>query len=137
MRGDVAVAEQVDELRSRGLQRQAEAAYQLSSELLKSARAAQIEYGRGLVNTLWLMQAGTLVGLPFKAHAGEHPHPTLEHCSGLWLVSFRLSPQHSRLGGISPSLPCYSIAGPTLECFLILSIGRSRQGQSCEVHHVD
>lgn len=93
--------------------RQAEAAYQLSSELLKSARAAQIEYGRGLVNTLWLMPPGTLVGLPFKAHAGEHPHPTLEHCSGLWLVSFPLSSQHSRLGGTSPSRPCYSIAGPT------------------------
>lgn len=60
------VAEQVDELRSRGLQRQAEAAYQLGSELLKSARAAQIEYGRWLVNTLWLMPPGTLVGFPSR-----------------------------------------------------------------------
>ena len=53
--------------------KQAEAAYQLSFELLKSARAAQIEYGRWLVNTLWLMHSGAIVGLLFKAHAGEHP----------------------------------------------------------------
>lgn len=46
--------------------RQAEAAYQLGSELLKSARAAQIEYGRWLVNTLWLMPPGTLVGFPSR-----------------------------------------------------------------------
>lgn len=53
--------------------RQAEAAYQLGFELLKSARAAQIEYGRWLVNTLWLMHSGAIVGLLFKAHSGEHP----------------------------------------------------------------
>lgn len=55
--------------------KQAEAAYQLSFELLKSARSAQIEYGRWLVNTLWLMHSGAIVGLLFKAHAGEHPPP--------------------------------------------------------------
>lgn len=53
--------------------RQAEAAYQIGFELLKSARAAQIEYGRWLVNTLWLMHSGAIVGLVFKAHGGEHP----------------------------------------------------------------
>lgn len=80
--------------------RQAEAAYQLGSELLKSARAAQIGI-RPLAGEHSLADAArNSCRLPFKAHAGEHPHPTLEHCSGLWLVSFPLSSQHSRLGGI-------------------------------------
>jgi len=53
--------------------KQAETAYQLNFELLKSARSAQIEYGRWLINTLWLMHSGAIVGLLFKAHTGEHP----------------------------------------------------------------
>lgn len=53
----------------------AEAAYQLHVELMKSARSAQIEYGRWLINTLWLMHSGAIVGLLFKAHAGDHPPP--------------------------------------------------------------
>ncbi|WP_271588837.1 hypothetical protein [Bradyrhizobium sp. CCBAU 53415] len=48
--------------------RQAEAAYQLGFELLKTSQATQIEYGRWLVNTLWLMHSGAIVGLLFKAH---------------------------------------------------------------------
>jgi hypothetical protein len=55
--------------------KQAEVAYQSNFELLKSARSAQIEYGRWLINTLWLMHSGAIVGLLFKAHAGEHPPP--------------------------------------------------------------
>lgn len=102
--------------------RQAEAAYQLSSELLKSARAAQIEYGRWLVNTLWLMPPGTLVGLPFKAHAGEHP--ILLWSTVLVCGWYRFRFRRSIRGLVEFHLRDRAIPspGPTLECFLILSI---------------
>ncbi len=58
---------------SEAYKKQAETAYQQNFELLKSARSAQIEYGRWLINTLWLMHSGAIVGLLFKAHSGEHP----------------------------------------------------------------
>lgn len=51
--------------------KQAEVAYQSYFELMKSARSAQVEYGRWLINTLWLMHSGAIVGL--LAHAGQHP----------------------------------------------------------------
>jgi hypothetical protein len=60
---------------SKAYGKQAEASYQLFLELLRSARSAQIEYGRWLINTLWLMHSGAIVGLLFKAHVGEHPPP--------------------------------------------------------------
>lgn len=54
-------------------EKRAQVAYESSFELLKIARSAQVEYGRWLVNTLWLMHSGAIVGLLFKVHVGEHP----------------------------------------------------------------
>ncbi|HEY0329500.1 MAG TPA: hypothetical protein VGC77_10405 [Rhodopseudomonas sp.] len=55
------------------LVKQAELTYQSIIELRKSAYSSQAEYGRWMINTLWLMHSGAIVGLLFKAHAGEHP----------------------------------------------------------------
>lgn len=53
--------------------KQAELTYQSILELRKSSYASQAEYGRWMINTLWLMHSGAIVGLLFKAHVGEHP----------------------------------------------------------------
>lgn len=61
------------ELPSDDYKKVAEARYSLNIELLKSARAAQIEYGRWLTNTLWLMHSGAIVGLFSKIGTADHP----------------------------------------------------------------
>lgn len=58
-------------------ERQAEVVFNDLKETQRSARASQIEYGKWLVNTLWLMHSGSIVGLLFKAHVGGTPPPYL------------------------------------------------------------
>jgi hypothetical protein len=49
------------------------------------AYAMQAEYGKWLINTLWLMHSGAIVGLLFKATAGNVPPPYL---SSVWWFIF-------------------------------------------------
>ena len=61
--------------------RSAEVVFHDLKEGQRVARTAQAEYGKWLINTLWLMHSGSIVGLLFKAHAGQSPPP---YFSALW-----------------------------------------------------
>jgi len=56
-------------------------------DISKVARAAQIEYGRWIVNTLWLMHSGAIAGLLTKWDGrGAFPHRLSLVCFALGIV---------------------------------------------------
>lgn len=55
---------------------QAERAFESLRDIQKIAVGAQVGYGRWLINSLWLMHSGAIVGLIFKS-SGSAPPPYL------------------------------------------------------------
>lgn len=60
--------------------RRQEAVFDRFRDLEKAFISTQAEYGKWLINTLWLLHSGSIVGLLFK-HAGANPPPYL---NALW-----------------------------------------------------
>lgn len=58
-----------------------EAVYKDLKEGERLAKASQVEYGKWLVNTLWLMHSGSIVGLLFRTPIGAGAPPYL---GALW-----------------------------------------------------